>query len=223
MKLQAAIDRVSLEQMLELGSHLNGHTDVVEVGTSLIKDYGVTASIGALRGRFPDVTILADIKTCDEGAYEFQRAYEAGADIATAMGFSAETTLRACAEVAASFGKDWFIDLLELPEDSIYRLAIAFPEAIFGVHLSFDKQGAGLRELVRRSTQVIRAAEAADGKLRRIAVAGGVKLDVLPELRQCGIDTVIVGSAITKANDISQAAEIFFRACHENCDRRNQK
>ena len=102
-------------------------------------------------------------------------------------------------------------------------MAIAFPEAIFGVHLSFDKQGAGLRELVRRSTQVIRAAEAADGKLRRIAVAGGVKLDVLPELRQCGIDTVIVGSAITKANDISQAAEIFFRACHENCDRRNQK
>ena len=214
MKLQTAIDRVTLEKMLELSSHLTGHTDIVEVGTSLIKDYGVAASVGAMRGSFPDMTILADIKTCDEGAYEFRKAYEAGADIATDMGFSAETTLRACAEVAAEYGKDWFIDLLELSENAIYRVAIAFPEAIFGVHLSFDKQGTGLRELVSRSTRIIRAAEAADGKLRRIAVAGGVKLDVIPELRQCGVDTVIVGSAITKANNISQAAEVFFQACH---------
>ncbi|MBR6119722.1 MAG: orotidine 5'-phosphate decarboxylase [Oscillospiraceae bacterium] len=215
MKLQTAIDRVSLEQMLELGQGLCGHTDLVEVGTSLIKEYGIAASVGAMRRSFPNMTILADIKTCDEGAYEFQKAYEAGADVATVMGFSTDATIRACAEVAEAFGKDWFIDLMELPEEAVYRVAMNWPNAIFGVHLSFDQQGAGLRALVSRSTQIIHAAEATDGKLRRIAVAGGVKLDVLPELKLCGVDTVIVGSAITKATEISQAAEAFFRACHK--------
>ena len=215
MKLQTAIDRVSLERMLELGQGLFCSIDIVEVGTSLIKDYGVAASVSAMRRSFPGMTILADIKTCDEGAYEFQKAYEAGADIATVMGFSTGATIRACAEVAAAFGKDWFIDLMELSEEAVYQVALDWPEAIFGIHLSFDRQGEGLRELVSNSTRIIRAAESEDGKPRRIAVAGGVKLEVLPELRQCGIDTVIVGSAITKASNITQAAESFFRACHK--------
>ena len=61
MKLQTAIDRVSLERMLELGQGLFCSTDIVEVGTSLIKDYGVAASVSAMRRSFPGMTILADI------------------------------------------------------------------------------------------------------------------------------------------------------------------
>ncbi len=215
MRLQTAIDRVSLDHMLTLCVGLIGHTDIVEVGTSLIKDYGIASSVGALRQQYPELTILADIKTCDEGAYEFQRAYEAGADIATVMGFSANTTIQACAEVARSFGKDFFIDLLELPEEAVYHICLSYPEAILGIHLSFDQHGAGLQNLVKRSTQIIHAAEAVDGKPRRIAVAGGVSLDLIPGLRESGMDTVIVGSAITKAADISKAARLFSQACHE--------
>lgn len=215
MKLQTAIDRVDLDKMLTLGASLNRYTDIAEVGTSLIKDYGIKASVGALRQKYPEMKILADIKTCDEGAYEFQRAYEAGADIATVMGFSANTTIQACAEVAEAFEKDFFIDLLELSEEAVRSICIAYPEAILGIHLSFDKQGEGLQDLVKRSTEIIRAAEAADGKPRRIAAAGGVSLDLIPVLRASGIDTVIVGSAITKSSDITRAASLFYQACHE--------
>ena len=68
MKIQTAIDRVSIETMLGIGSQVCGCTDIVEIGTSLIKDYGMAASVGEMRRQFPDMKILSDIKTGDEGA-----------------------------------------------------------------------------------------------------------------------------------------------------------
>ena len=40
MRLQAAIDRVSLEEAVALAEQLDGKTDILEMGTSLVKDYG---------------------------------------------------------------------------------------------------------------------------------------------------------------------------------------
>ena len=40
MRLQAAIDRVSLEEAVALAEQLDGKTDILELGTSLVKDYG---------------------------------------------------------------------------------------------------------------------------------------------------------------------------------------
>ena len=40
MKLQVAIDRVSLEKAENLIEILGGLADIIEVGTSLVKDYG---------------------------------------------------------------------------------------------------------------------------------------------------------------------------------------
>ena len=96
MRLQAAIDRVSVERAAEIIELKAGYADIIEVGTSLIKDYGLEGSVRVLRDRFPEQCILADIKTCDEGAYEFRKRYEAGADIPTVMGFSSIPTIKAC-------------------------------------------------------------------------------------------------------------------------------
>ncbi|MBQ7535620.1 MAG: orotidine 5'-phosphate decarboxylase [Stomatobaculum sp.] len=202
MKIQTAIDRVSLERLLEIGNSIYGHTDIVEVGTSLIKDYGVSASVGAMRAHFPDMTILADIKTCDEGAYEFRIAFEAGADYATVMGFSSDATIRACMEVAAEFGKECFIDLLEVPDERLERLMELFPEAVFGIHLPSDLQGEGLTELVRDKCRLLKNVHA-------VAAAGGVKIGNLPFMKEAGVDIAIVGGAITKAEDIGAAAQAF--------------
>ena len=38
---------------------------------------------------------------------------------------------------------------------------------------------------------------------------------LLPDLKKCGMDTVIVGSAITKASNIREAAKVFFEACRQ--------
>ena len=215
MKLQTAIDRVNVETAAAIIRDLQGVTDFVEIGTSLIKEYGLERSVSILSNQFPDIAFLADIKTCDEAAYEFEKCYEAGAYMATCMGFASDASLQACSQTAANWQRDWMIDLMELPDDRIRSLAHAYPDAVFGIHLSFDNHGLGLQELIVRSTSVIREAEAADGHRRRIAAAGGITPSLLPDLKKCGMDTVIVGSAITKASNIREAAKVFFEACRQ--------
>lgn len=207
MILQAAIDRVSCERAAEIIRLTDGQADLIEVGTSLIKDFGLQGSVGVLKKQFPSQKLLADIKTCDEGAYEFQKSYEAGADVATVMGFSSAATIRACADTARAFKRDYMIDLLEVPDEKLLILLKEFPDAIFAIHLPADLAGEGLEALVRHMTDRM-------GKSVRIAAAGGVKLDSIPLLKECGVEIGIVGSGITKAPDIKAATAAFSAAMH---------
>ncbi len=202
MKLQVAIDRTDLETAEAMIEEIKESADIIEIGTSLIKDYGLDRSVAYFRKRFPEQCFLADIKTCDEGAYEFRKTYEAGGDIPTVMGFSSVTTIRACADVAREFGKEYMIDLLEVPAERIRVLGEAFPEAVFCIHLPSDRQGEGLAELVRSSIRELSG-------VRKIAAAGGVTLDTVPLLKECGIEIGIVGSAITKSGNKRETAARF--------------
>lgn len=204
MRLQAAIDRVTVDRAAEIIAQTKGCADIIEVGTSLIKDYGLNGSVKVLKEKYPDQCILADIKTCDEGEYEFRKAYEAGGDIPTIMGFASISTLKACQKVAVEFQKEYMIDLLEVPDDKLEILKKEFPKAIFCVHLPSDDQGNGLEELVKHMCVKLTG-------VKKIAVAGGVKLENIDLMKRYGIDTVIVGSAISKAADIKEATEAFAR------------
>lgn len=205
MRLQAAIDRVSLERADEIISLTAGYADIIEVGTSLIKDFGLEGSVRILKEKYPSLCILADIKTCDEGAYEFRKTYEAGGDIPTVMGFSSIDTIKACQEVAAEFHKEYMIDLLEVSDEKAAVLKSMFPEAIFCIHLPADNKGKGLEELVTRMCSQLTG-------IQKIAAAGGVTLETIDIMKKAGVDIVIVGSAIHKAENITEAAKIFAAA-----------
>lgn len=205
MKLQAAIDRVSMEKAEELIRQIGSNADVIEIGTSLIKDFGLSGSVERIRRKFPLVKLLADIKICDEGAYEARRAFEAGADFITVMGFSADATIRACADEAAAFGKEYMIDLMSCDGERAAALVKEFPGAVFCIHLPSDVRGAGLKELVIESIQWL-------GEGVRIAAAGGVTIAFIPALRSAGVETGIVGSGITKAENVQEAAREYYEA-----------
>lgn len=206
--MQVAIDRVSVETASEIIRQIDGNADIVEIGTSLIKDFGLTASVAALKKQFPNQALLADIKTIDEGAYEFQRCYEAGADIATVMGGSSLATIEACQKVCQDFGREYLIDLLEVNQEKMEQLT-RFSDAIFCLHLPSDKDGEGLEAMVRENIETLK-------NVSKVAVAGGVTLKTLDIMRQCGVELVVVGSAITKSDDIAKAAKEFYSAIHSN-------
>ena len=63
MRLQVAIDRVNLKTAEAMIEEMRGMADIIEVGTSLIKDYGLENSVARFKKRFPDQCFLADIKT----------------------------------------------------------------------------------------------------------------------------------------------------------------
>jgi 3-hexulose-6-phosphate synthase len=205
--LQIAIDRVSASEAERIIRLTDGRADIVEAGTSLIKDFGLDNSVGFLKKQFPVQTILADLKTIDEGEYEFRRAFEAGADIATVMGAASHSTIRACQKTAREYCRGYMIDLLGLDREEIRALTV-FDNAIFCIHLPGDCSGAGLTEVIQTGMESLAGA-------RRIAAAGGVRLETIPFLRSAGIEIVIVGGAITKSADITKSVMDFKEALDE--------
>lgn len=200
MKIQLAIDRVSLDKAKEIAKEALPYIDIIEVGTSLIKDFGYVA-IETLKSGFPNKIILADMKTIDEGEYEFETAFRHGADIATVMGAASVETIEACNLVTRQFNKTMMIDLLEVSEEKIQKLE-KFGDAIFCIHTSTDKKSDDVSVLLKEFRHKFPG-------VRRIAVAGGVNYGSIGMIKDENVEIVIIGGAITKAEDIRAAAKQF--------------
>lgn len=202
MKLQVAIDRVSLTEAVDLASQLNGQVAIIEMGTSLSKDYGNEA-IRQLKEVLPDSQLLADIKTIDEGQYEFEQGFKYGADILTVMGAASLATIELCEKVTKETNRTMMIDLLEVCESKIEALQV-FDSAIFCLHNSVDK------EEKWSVVETVAAFKDAYPQVKRLAIAGGIDLSQARELKEQGLmEIIIVGSSITKADDPVKEAEKF--------------
>lgn len=198
MKIQVAVDRVSIKEAISILKEAEESMNIIEIGTSLFKDFGLEA-LKEIKKEFKQ-PILADIKTMDEAEYEFRQVYEHGASIATVMGASALETIRICQRVAKEYGTDYMIDTLEVNEEKMNQLK-GFEDAIICLHLPKDK-GGNIQEFVRNFVETYQLKS-------RIAVAGGVKVEDISLFKELGIEIVIVGSAITKSNNIKESAQKF--------------
>ena len=197
MKLQAAIDRVTLEQAKDLARQLDPIVDIIEMGTSLIKDYGFYALNKEALG-LQHAELLLDAKTIDEGQYEFEKGFETGADILTVMGAASQGTLETTYKVAERYGRQMFIDLMEAIDQ--------FENAIYGLHHAKDDTGAF------DAADSVASFHQKYPQIKRINVAGGIDLNQARKLKAQGItETVIVGSKIVKAADPVAAAKEFMK------------
>ena len=86
VKLQIALDDLTLEQALRLVSSVREYVDIVEIGTPFLYQYGMEA-VRAMKHLLHDREVLADMKIMDAGAYEAGEAFEAGADYVTVLDF----------------------------------------------------------------------------------------------------------------------------------------
>ncbi len=209
MKLQLALDRLEIIDAIQLTKKVEDSIDWVEVGTSLIKEFGMR-SVKEIKQAFPNKVIVADMKTIDNARYEFEMAFQAGADVVTVMGVSPIVTINACMEVAERFNKLVMIDLLNTSEEQVQEL-LKYQDAIFCVHVSKDEQEEfGAQNLGRKSAGTL-----IDSSLK-LAAAGGITIDSLEILRKMlNPSVVIVGSAITNANNPSETAKEFKQAIHK--------
>ena len=202
MKLQAAIDRRSLQETIELAKKLDPIVDIVEIGTSAIKDFGF-AALKNLKSEFHHAEILFDIKTNDEGDYEFKSGYKAGADILTVMGAMDLSTLEKTYQVSQDFHRDMFIDLMAMKNQQIAPL-MKFNQAIFGLHHSHDSSSNfDATDSVAKFHETYPSAS-------RIAVAGGINLKSAAALSKQNLtEIIIVGGAVSGADDPVQSAKKF--------------
>lgn len=203
MNIQLALDRLTIPEAIRLTRLVESDIDWIEVGTSLIKEFGMD-SVREMKNAFPHKTILADTKTTDNAKYEAEISFTAGADIITVMGTAPLITIETCMEMARSYKKRVMIDFLNTSREQQESL-LAIEGAIFCLHISKDEQEL-MGERAWKNNQT--AAGYLTAK-HTIAAAGGITLDSLPQLLTSGIDIAIIGSAITKADNPSNVAKQF--------------
>lgn len=104
MKLQAALDTLTLDECLELLEETKGYIDIAEVGTPFIIEEGMVP-VRAIKENFDNIEVLADAKIMDAGEFEADKCFEAGADIVTVLGVSNDETIEGCVRSAKKYGK----------------------------------------------------------------------------------------------------------------------
>ena len=205
MKLQLALDDLSLEAAIALVARVRDHIDIIEAGTPLIYGYGMEA-VRALKARFPEKQVLADMKIMDSGAWETEEAMTAGADYVTVLGVSEDATVRNCLETAGRYGREVVVDMLCVPDlPGRIRELEALGVQGLAVYTGVDQQAAGRTPLddLRRMT--------ACAKKAKISVAGGIRPETVAEYAAYRPEVVIVGGGILHAPDPVAAAAAIAR------------
>ena len=198
MNLQLALDRLTRDECFLLLKKTEASVDWIEVGTGVIKEYGM-AIVREIKAAYPEKVVVADMKTCDAGKHETIQAFEAGADITTVMAFSADKTILDTLQVAKEYDKRVMIDLLGVKDRDrlveLQNLGVDLVSLHYGKDMQLEgEMGANLFALTKGLQNL------------EVAVAGGINLASLPEVVENQPDTVIVGSAITKAENPNEAA-----------------
>ncbi|WP_332696726.1 3-hexulose-6-phosphate synthase [Halalkalibacter lacteus] len=192
MKIQLALDRLTREDCLQIITDTKESIDWIEIGTGVIKDYGMSI-VREVKKQFPDKIVVADMKTCDAGKFEAAQAFEAGADITTVMAFSANKTIIDTLKVAKQYEKRIMIDLLGVIDPNRISELKELGVDLVSLHYGKDMQVDG--EIHTDLFSLL------DGHSSfEVAVAGGINLESLPAILEKKPNTIIVGSAITKAD-----------------------
>jgi len=203
--LQVALDFTDMHRALQIAKEaLAGGVDWVEAGTPLIKSEGLDA-IRKLRKMFSG-TVIADMKTMDTGSVEVEAAAKAGANVVIILASADDSTIREAVEAGKRYGAKIMVDLINV-DDMVARSVELEKLGVdyLCVHVGIDQQMRGIKplEVLKAVAEVVRIP---------VAVAGGINSESAAKAVELGADIVIVGGAITKAENAEEAAKIIKEA-----------
>lgn len=203
MKLQLALDELSVDKAMSLCEQLREYIDIIEIGTPFVIREG-TKAVELFANKFPEKEILADLKIMDAGDYESELAFKAGAEYATVLGVTDLLTIEGCVKAARRFKKQCVVDLICVPDFSTKIPELeALGVDVIAVHTGADQQHAG-RTPLEDLTEVKKLVKNA-----KVAVAGGINSSTIEKYVELKADIVIVGSGICgHENPLEEARRI---------------
>lgn len=200
MELQLALDLVNTEEAIKVVDEVKDYIDIVEIGTPVVKIEGLKA-VEEMKKAFPQLQVLADMKTMDAAGYEVLKASDAGADIVTVLAAAEDASIKGAVEEAKKQGKKILADLIAVKDVKARAQELdAMGVDYICVHTGYDLQAEGKDSFA--DLQAIKGVV----KNAKTAIAGGIKLETLPEALKSQPDLVIVGGGIANQDDKKAAA-----------------
>jgi 3-keto-L-gulonate-6-phosphate decarboxylase len=224
---QISVDVATLPQGLAVGAAaLRGGVDVVEMGTPLLKNEGVSNVVPAFRKEFPQALLLADMKTMDGGGFEAEAVYAGGGNVIDFLALSGVATAKEVCAVRDEFRRRdpeaprlAFADIL-LPQqgpaaeaaETALRMLDAGVDAV-GIHLQYDARQAdpGLIEGDVLGG-VARAIFERVGGAAPVQVVGGLSIAQARRLARAGLRAFVISGNLGQPDGAARydlpAAEI---------------
>jgi 3-hexulose-6-phosphate synthase len=200
MKLQVAIDLLSTADALALLNKVAEHVDVIELGTPLIKQQGLSV-VTNVKAAYPNKLVFADMKTMDAGELEADIAFKAGADIMTVLASAADSTIAGAVKAGKAHGKAVVADMIGV-EDKAARL-----QELKALGVSWVELHAGLDEQAQAGYSIEKLLEVGRKADIPFSVAGGINVERIAGVESAGATIAVAGAAIYGAKDPAAAAE----------------
>lgn len=207
--LQVALDVLSVEEAISVVKQLPVRERLIlEVGTPLIKAYGVQA-VEKLREVRKNAFMIADLKTMDVGRIEVKEAAEATADGVCILGVASRATIERAIFEAKKQGIYSVLDMMEVTdvEGKLESLSIKPDVVLLHRSVNVEREAAERGRNVQTPWGDIRGIKEKFGVM--IAVAGGVTPEAALRAIKEGADIIVVGRYIVKSKDPRRAAERF--------------
>jgi len=200
VELQLALDLVNIPEAIEVVKEVEEYIDIVEIGTPVVINEGLRA-VKEVKAAFPNLKVLADLKIMDAAGYEVMKASEAGADIITILGAAEDMSIKGAVEEAKAQGNKILVDMIGIKD--IKSRAKELDE--LGVDYICVHTGSELQAIGQNSFEDLMTIKNVV-KNAKTAIAGGIKLDTLPEVVELNPDLIIVGGGIANQDDKAAAA-----------------
>ena len=200
MRLQVSFDRIDLGSAFPLLEELHDVADIIEIGTPFIFREGMHAVL-EIRKKYPKPILLADMKIMDGGNKNASMAFDCGADIVTVLAVANDSTLEEAVKAGQQYHREIYADMIAVwnlieRAKEIDQMGVDY----IGVHTGKDLQTMGKTPVgqLGELTQTVHKA--------KTAVAGGINVNMLPEILIYRPEIIICGQSILSSTNPRKAA-----------------
>jgi 3-hexulose-6-phosphate synthase len=212
---QISVDVATVKQGIEVaGAALAGGANIVEMGTPLLKNEGISNVVPAFRRKFPDAILLADLKTMDGGAFEARAVYAGGGNIVDFLALAGVPTAKAICAVRdevrradPALPRIVFADIMvphQGPAAQAIEVALRMLEAGVdgvGVHLQSDARRADPTLIeTHYLDDMTRAIFERVGRTASVQVVGGLNVAQAKGLAQSGLRAFVISGNLGVAD-----------------------
>jgi 3-hexulose-6-phosphate synthase/6-phospho-3-hexuloisomerase len=200
--VQISLDLTTIDEALETAEMaLRAGVDWLEAGTPLILAEGLRC-VRALRERFPEVPIVADLKTMDGGYLEAEMMAKAGATHVVVMSQAHEETIRC----VVNAGRDYGIQVMGDNLASADMIAGARRIEDLGCdlvihHIGYDERRGIAARGQRAPNPLDQLREVVQAVRVPVQAVGGLSLEQAIACPQYGAPLVVLGAPLVIDSD----------------------
>jgi 3-hexulose-6-phosphate synthase len=195
--VQLSLDLIDLDEAIRTAEMaMRAGVDWLEVGTPLIIAEGMRG-VRELRARFPQVPIVADLKTMDGGWLEAEVMAKAGASMVVVMGQAHQETIELVVKAGRDFGAKVMGDNMAMPDPIAGAKLLEDLGCDYVIHhIGFDMRTVRRSRGEHAPTPLDRLTEVVAAVSVPVQAVGGLTLEQATDTPRYGAPLVVVGAPL---------------------------